>query len=352
MTPVYQISPIQDPRWEEFLSWSPRSSVFHTTAWLDALRRTYGYQPICYTTSPPNDPLRNGLVFCRVESWITGRRLVSLPFSDHCDLLMDESTDLPSLLAALAQDCEKQRQAYIEIRPLYSLEGSEPFFSDTVAYTFHTLNLEPSLETIFHNFHKDSTRRKIRRGEREGVTEQVGRSDSLLEKFYRLQMLTRRRHGVPPQPRNWFRNLRDCFGETLQIRLAFKGDQPIAGILTLRHKNSLVYKYGCSDAEFNNLGGTHTLFWRAIQEAKAAGLRQFDLGRSDIDNEGLITFKDRWGAQRSTLKYLRHAGSGRSLSGLKRSSKDWKSRLAKQVFTRAPNRFLSVAASLLYKHVG
>lgn len=265
---------------------------------------------------------------------------------------MDESADLPSLLAALAQDCEKQRQAYIEIRPLYSLAGIEPFFSDIVAYTFHTLNLEPALKTLFHNFHKDSTQRKIRRAEREGITEQVGRSDSLLEKFYRLQMLTRRRHGVPPQPRNWFRNLRDCFGETLQIRLAFKGDQPIAGILTLRHKNSLVYKYGCSDAEFNNLGGTHTLFWRAIQEAKAAGLRQFDLGRSDIDNEGLITFKDRWGAQRSTLKYLRHAGSGRSHGGLKRSSKDWKSRLAKQVFTYAPNRFLSVAASLLYKHVG
>jgi CelD/BcsL family acetyltransferase involved in cellulose biosynthesis len=352
LTPVYQISPLQDPRWEEFLARHPRSSVFHTTPWLDSLRRTYGYEPICFTTSPSSDPLQNGLVFCRVESWITGRRFVSLPFSDHCELLIDTPATVPALLAALAQECEQQKQAYVEIRPLCPPDGIQPFFSPTATYCFHALNLEPTLETLFRNFHKDSTQRKIRRAEREGLTEQVGRSESFLEKFYRLQQLTRRRHGVPPQPRSWFLNMIDCFGEALQIRLAFRGDQPIAGILTLRHKNSLVYKYGCSDAEFNNLGGTQLLFWRAIQDAKGLGLQQFDLGRSDADNEGLITFKDRWGAARSTLSYLRHAGSAQSLHGPKQAGGDWKSRLAKQVFAHAPNGLLSLAANVLYKHVG
>jgi len=352
LTPVYQVSPLQDPRWEEFLNRNPRSSVFHTTAWLEALRRTYGYEPICYTTSPSNEALRNGLVFCRVESWITGRRLVSLPFSDHCDPLIESSADFTSLLDKLGQDCEREKQNYIEIRPLCSLEGIEPFFGNTVSYCFHELGLEPSLETLFHNCHKDSTQRKIRRAEREGLVEQVGTSNSLLKKFYRLQLLTRRRHGVPPQPLSWFRNVIDCFGETLKIRLAFKDDQPIAGILTLRHKNSLVYKYGCSDAEFNNLGGTHFLFWRAIQDAKSSGLQRFDLGRSDADNAGLITFKDRWGTKRSTLSYYRHAGPGRSLNVSNGSSPGWKSRLAKQVFARAPDGILSIAANLLYKHVG
>ena len=326
--------------------------MFHTTAWLEALRRTYGYEPICYTTSPSNEALRNGLVFCRVESWITGRRLVSLPFSDHCDPLIDSPLDFTTLLAVLEQDSEREKQNYIEIRPLSVLEGIEPFFRNTESYCFHELDLGPNLETLFHNCHKDSTQRKIRRAEREGLTEQVGASDSLLEKFYRLQLLTRRRHGVPPQPLSWFRNIIDCFGEALQIRLAFKNDQAIAGILTLRHKNSLVYKYGCSDTEFNNLGGMHLLFWRAIQDAKASGLQRFDLGRSDIDNGGLITFKDRWGAKRSTLSYYRHVGSGRSLSVPNRSSLGWKSRLAKQVFARAPDGILSIAANLLYKHVG
>jgi len=267
-------------------------------------------------------------------------------------LLIDTPANVPFLLAALAEECEKQKQAYAEIRPLCPPDGIQPFFNPTVAYCFHALNLEPTLETLFSNFHKDSTQRKIKRAEREGLTEQVGRSESILEKFYRLQLLTRRRHGVPPQPRSWFRHMIHCFGEALQIRLAFKGDRSIAGILTLRHKNSVVYKYGCSDAEFNNLGGMHLLFWRAIQEAKESGLRQFDLGRSDLDNEGLITFKDRWGAARSSLGYLRHVGSGRLPIAPKQTSADWKSRVGKQVFTHAPDGFLSLAANLLYKHVG
>jgi lipid II:glycine glycyltransferase (peptidoglycan interpeptide bridge formation enzyme) len=277
---------------------------------------------------------------------------VSLPFSDHCDLLIDTSASVPALLSALVQECEQQKQAYIEIRPLCPPDGIQPLFNPTVTYCFHALNLDPTLETLFNDFHKDSTQRKIRRAEREGLREQVGRSESLLRQFYGLQQLTRRRHGVPPQPRSWFRNMIDCFGEALQIRLAFRGDQPIAGILTLRHKNSLVYKYGCSDAEFNNLGGTHLLFWRAIQDAKRLGLHQFDLGRSEVNNDGLITFKDRWGATRSTLNYLRHAGTGQLLHVPKQTGTDWKSRLAKQVFAHAPNGVLSLAANLLYKHVG
>jgi hypothetical protein len=29
------------------------------------------------------------LVFCRVRSWLTGRRSISLPFSDHCEPLVE-----------------------------------------------------------------------------------------------------------------------------------------------------------------------------------------------------------------------------------------------------------------------
>jgi hypothetical protein len=67
----------------------------------------------------------------------------------------------------------------------------------------------------------------------------------------------------------------------------------------------LVYKYSCSDAQYHRLGGVHLLFWRSIQEAKRDGLSVFDLGRSEWAHTGLIAFKDRRGANRSTLTYLR-----------------------------------------------
>ena len=80
MLPVYRIDPLKDERWVRFVEEHPDASVFHTPAWLTALERTYGYEPVVFTTSPPDAELKNAIVFCRIESWLTGHRIVSLPF--------------------------------------------------------------------------------------------------------------------------------------------------------------------------------------------------------------------------------------------------------------------------------
>src|ERR1700758_4552655 len=97
----FQIDPIQDVRWADLVARHPMASVFHTVGWLKTLRRTYGYEPVGFTTSSPSGALKNGLVFCRVNSWLTGRRLVSLPFSDHCEPLCDSVQDLNFLIRYL-----------------------------------------------------------------------------------------------------------------------------------------------------------------------------------------------------------------------------------------------------------
>ena len=227
---VYKIAPLRDPRWDGFLSSEPRASIFHTTAWLEALRRTYGYDPVVYTTSPPGSELRNGVVFCEVKSWLTGRRLVSLPFSDHCEPLVDDPQELRTILGALEKRTEQsQAWNYIEMRPVQYHEIKTSFHESTCNYVLHRLDLAPSSSQLFGALHKGSTQRKIRRAEREGLGYEDGRSESLLLIFYRLLILTRRRHGVPPQPLLWFRKLIDCLGEAVQIRVAFHGSRPNCG---------------------------------------------------------------------------------------------------------------------------
>jgi len=212
------------------------------------------------------------------------------------------------------------------------------------AFCLHRLDLRPSLEEIFRGFHKDCVQRCIRRAEREGLAYEQGRPEALLQSFYRLMLLTRRRQKLPPQPLGWFRNLVQSMGDKLAIHLASKDGQPVASILTLRHKGTLTFKYGCSDKRFSALGGTQLLLWKAIQGAKAAGLLEFDLGRTDLDNAGLITFKDRWGARRSSLVYLRYP-AGHAKPG----SSGLLARLARQVFSVAPDWVLTTAGRLLYR---
>jgi CelD/BcsL family acetyltransferase involved in cellulose biosynthesis len=349
---THQINPLKDARWKPFMEHHPRSSVFHSVAWLQALQATYGYEPIAITTCPPGSGLRNALVCCRVESWLTGRRLVSLPFSDHCDLLADASSDWPAICSALENELHLHSLRYVEIRPRHPLTPANPGACSTYKYYGHQIDLQPHLDSLFRAFHKNCTQRKIRCAEREGLTYEEGRSESLLNSFYDLLRLTRRRHAVPSQPKKWFQSLIDNFGAALKIRVASKAGQPIAAILTLRHKDTLVYKYGCSDVHYHRLGGMHLLFWRSIQDAKQDGLCTFDLGRSECGNVGLAKFKDRWGAKRSVIPYLRLLVSARSNGAYQPAGADWKERAAKWLVPHLPEFILNSAGGLIYRHLG
>ena len=343
---VYKFNPVEDERWDKFLESHPTASIFHTPGWIEALRCTYGYKPVGFTTSPPGSPLTNGIPFCQISSWLSGRRLVSLPFSDHCAPLVENAEQLSELFAALRENVAREKWKYVEIRAVDSMRDSGALQQSKV-FVSHRLDLRPNLDAIFLTFHKDCVQRNIRRAEKANLTYEEGTSDLLLDKFYRLLLATRRKHGLPPQPQAWFRNLVSCLRDNVKIHVAAKDGCPIASILTLCHKRVLVYKYGCSDPRAKNLGGTHFLLWSAIQRAKNVGISEFDLGRSECDNAGLISFKDRWGTQRSTLTYFKFPFKG---SHVARTATQGP--IVKYVFAHVPDSVLAVAGKMLYKHVG
>jgi GNAT acetyltransferase-like protein len=345
---VYAFDPLEDQRWADFVQTHTSASIFHTQDWLEALRLTYGFEPVVLTTSPPEAELTNGIVFCRVSSWLTGRRLVSLPFVDHCEPLLGNAEDGNELFSFVRRAIKTEKWKYIEIRP----RTVDPFVQiksqeKGASFCFHMLDLRPDLKTLFSGLQKSSIQRMIRRAEREGLSCEQGQSTALLDKFYGLMLKTRRRHKLPPQPISWFRNLLSCLGDRLSIRVAFKNVKPIASILTLTYRNTLVYKYGCSDANFHYSGAVPFLLWNAIQEAKNDGLEQFDMGRSDFDNPGLIVFKNRWGAQASTLEYVRFSALQTEQATANRGMQ-----MARRLFACMPDGLLTAAGKLLYRHIG
>jgi CelD/BcsL family acetyltransferase involved in cellulose biosynthesis len=340
---VFATDPLSDPRWTELLAGHPQASVFHSVNWLRALTATYRYRPLAFTTSPPDRPLSNALLVCVVRSRLTGSRLVSLPFSDHCEPLVNDAPELATLLREAVARLAAERCRHLEVRPRRC--ASVPDLSPSAQFWLHCLDLRLSADEVFRGFHRDSIQRQIRKAERGGLDCRTGNSEDLLRQFFRLLVRTRRRHGVPPPPLEWFRALAANFGRDLQVRIAFKDGMPLASIVTLTFKRGMVYKYGASDERFHKYAATPLLFWQAIQEAKAAGLEELDLGRSDLDNEGLITFKDKWGAERTALQYWRTGNpgvrSGPPLSGL----------LGK-CFGYLPDSLLELSGRWLYRHIG
>ena len=136
-------------------------------------------------------------------------------------------------------------------------------------------------------------------------------------------------------------------GGGLEIRAAYKDENPIAAILTLRFKKIAYFKYGCSDFHFNRFGATPWLLWRAIAAAKMSGGVEFDLGRTQEDNAGLLNFKNHWVGRHKRLVYRRFPGTPtiEMVDG-------WKLKAAKRVFSHMPDRLLAVTGKLLYRYIG
>jgi CelD/BcsL family acetyltransferase involved in cellulose biosynthesis len=343
---VFSLDPLIDPRWSELAASHPDASVFHSVGWLNALHKTYGYEPLVYTNSPKDAPLTNGIIFCRIKSWLTGRRLVSLPFSDHCEPLVDSVEELNELLTPALQELREGKIKYIDVRPLSlsfagATEGAESYF-------LHLLDLRPTLDELYKKLHGDSIRRKIQRAEREKLTLEVGSSETLMREFYDLHIITRQRQQLPPHPLKWFRNVLMCLGKDAQIRVARKNGNAIASIFTVSHKQKMVYKYGCSDAHSHNLGGMQFLFWDLIRDSKERGFVELDFGRSECTNTGLVTFKDRWGTKRQLITYLRYPHRQPTTE----QGPSTIMKLGNKVFSHCPQSVLRLAGNLLYPHVG
>jgi hypothetical protein len=349
---VHQIDPLADPRWAQLVERHPASSVFHTRGWLEALRRTYGYEPVVLTTAAEGEPLENGLVLCKVSSWLSGNRLVSLPFSDHCQPLVDDPATLHIFLNHLEEQVHAGKFKYAELRPLVPFDAAMEKAAHAAidsSFCIHMLDLRPPAESLLQCFHKNHIQRKIARAKKEDLKIETGRGAKLLDDFFHLMLITRRRHGIPPQPVAWFRNVLDCVGEPAAIRAAYKGEIPVAAIFTVTHKKTMVYKYGCSDGAYSSMGGTPYLFWDAMQEAKKQGLEEFDFGRSEIENEGLVNFKNNWGTTQTNLRYYRYPFAAPAGAP---QGKGWKMKLAERVCEKLPDACLTLAGKLLYRHVG
>lgn len=149
---ILEIDPLRDPRWDSFVESHPHSSIFHTKEWLEALSRTYGYTPRAFITSPDEAVITGGIIFCQVNSWLTGSRLVSVPFSDHCDPLVQDPKDLHALLSAV-EKIAIGRFKYAEIRPRLIAPELSSDWSVRSEYCFHIVDLRPSIEQLYAHFH-------------------------------------------------------------------------------------------------------------------------------------------------------------------------------------------------------
>jgi CelD/BcsL family acetyltransferase involved in cellulose biosynthesis len=293
--------PLDDPRWLELARSCTQATPFHHPAWAMLLARTYAYPAFGLVIEDEDGSPVAGIPVMAVRTLLGRRRWMSLPYTDECPPLAVDTAAERRLIASLAGAHETLGAPRIEVRGVVDAVGWRAR-ADAVV---QVLDLSSDLDEVRGRFSRSQVVRNIARAEREGVQVRRASTADDVETFYQLHLRTRRRQGVPIQPRRFFELLRtDVLEAGLgSILLASAGGSTVAGALFLSWNGTTIYKFGASDPEGWPARPNHLLFWTAIQDSWARGDRRFDFGRTDVDNAGLRAFKRGWGAVERPLVY-------------------------------------------------
>src|SRR5690242_18074603 len=105
-----------DAQIQEFLTQHASDQFYFQPAWLEMIASLYGYTPIQLTTTKSNGQISGFLPLCYMHSPLTGRRLVSLPFSDYCPLLAENEASANELVDQAIVLARQKQVRYLELR--------------------------------------------------------------------------------------------------------------------------------------------------------------------------------------------------------------------------------------------
>jgi len=342
---VTAIDPLADSAWDSVAVSHSESNVFHRTSWAKVICATYGHKPL-YLEFRRGGKLVALLPMVEMASRLTGKRAVCMPFSDFCPPLVFDAQRPEAIVEALLRKGRERKWRSFELR------GGKNMLPESVPaaeqYYRHRLNLAVGVEKLFAGL-SSAARRAVRKAEKSAVTAEVGENWDAMREFYRLHMRTRRKHGLPPQPLSFFRNIhREIIQKGLGfVVLARVATRPIAGAVFFHSGRSALYKFGASDKSASKLRGSNLVMWQGIQELAKRGSVTLDFGRTDLHQSGLRDFKLSWGATEEIADYFKFSvQTNKWLTG-----GNQKSKLHEGIFRRLPLVVNRLAGRLIYPHL-
>lgn len=297
-----RIDPTADSEWDSDLATCRDASFFHGSAWARVLASAYGYTPVYFALRNAQG-IHSLLPMMEVESWLTGSRGISLPFTDECAPLCADPESFRHLYREALDLARLRHWKYIEFR------GGMPLFDgapSSINFFGHRLDLRGGEAALFARC-DSSVRRAVRKADQSGLTFEFSRDLEAVRTFHGLLCKTRRRHGVPPQPFNFFASIhRHVLAQNQGwIVLARLGQTPVAGAVFFHFGKTVIYKFGASDDAFQHTRANNGVMWEAIKRHGREGFEVLDFGRTSNTNEGLRNFKLGWGASEHLIDYVR-----------------------------------------------
>lgn len=338
------VDPLQHPKWNAWVERFPSAHFFHGQNWAQVLRDTYGHTPL-YLCELSSDGITAALPLMEVRSALTGRRGVSIPFTDFCPALGAEEGRGRELVEAAMAEGRRRGWRYYERR-----NGSDGGAEVTPSLSFwgHEVDLTSGAEKMFEKM-DSSGRRAIRKAEKANFKVEFERSEEAMAKYFEMHCQTRRGHGLPPQPWKFFANIQKCMmaGGYGEIGLVYSEGKAVAGAVYFWIGKKVMYKFGASDSEARAERPNNLLMWKAMERYGSKGFEALHLGRTSLIHDGLRRFKLGFGAREERIDFCKFDFKKGEFLREEDKVEGWFNR----VFEKMPEFALRLAGKMLYPHL-
>jgi FemAB-related protein (PEP-CTERM system-associated) len=292
--------------WDEFVQDHPAATGYHLWRWRHVFDRAFGLQTE-YLIARRGSRVVGVLPLVLFRSMLFGRFAVSLPFVNYGGVVASDDDAARALLARATEVARAGRLAHVEMRHQSRAFEELPCKQHKVAMT---LSLPSSADEAWAGLDR-KVRNQIRKAEKSGLVVESGGAE-LVDAFYRVFAHNMRDLGTPVYSRRLFEQVFAQFPETARVFLVWHQRTTVAAGIAYSHRDGVEVPWASSLGAYRALCPNNLLYWRVIEWAIGAGLREVDFGRS-TPGEGTYHFKRQWGATPKPLYWEYALLAGASL---------------------------------------
>lgn len=294
-------------RIERFVVAQPQATPFHSPAWLQAVAEGTGNRALALV-SERHGSIEAYLPLTEVHSPVFGRLLASSGFAVAGGLLALEGAECEPMFAAVEELAARRSCPAVELRGGELPQSCAGWIvrNDTHCGFVSPLAEDDEAQLLAV---PRKQRAEVRKGLAEALDITVGTGERDRAAHYAVYAESVRNLGTPVFPRALFDAVLDAVGEQADILTVWRGEAPVASVLSLYHRGDVMPYWGGGTQAARALRANDRMYYELMLHARRRGCRRFDFGRSKTGS-GAHAFKRNWGFEPTPLHYASWTAPG------------------------------------------
>ncbi len=311
-------------RIESFIADAPGATPFHRPAWVLAVGKACGHQWRYLLAEDGEGNLRGLLPLHLIHSALFGRALVSSGFAVGGGILAASGQAVQMLADGAWRFAEQHSFPSVELRGGPVPDDDWQHKQDVYAGFVSALAEDDESQLLSI---PRKQRAEVRKGLNNELTVRIGTAQQDRDDHYAVYAESVRNLGTPVFPKALFDAVLNAFGEEADILTVLHEGKPVASVLSLYHRGTVMPYWGGGTWDARRLRANDVMYYALMNHAREKGCQLFDFGRSKYGT-GAFSFKKNWGFEPEPLGYATRTLDGEAARDVNPMSPKYRAQVA------------------------